>query len=127
MAEWVSVPDAAAVCQYNQCTLYEMIKRGDIPADQWRIWHGRKQVHVDAVAVIQSRAKQTHNDCDTEPIDAVHVADPLGMYMGFSLAPDAARRLLAIRRNKRAYGDTWACNRQLVNALMTVREYIGDG
>ena len=127
MAEWLSVPDAAAACQYNQCTLYEMIKRGDIPDDQWRIWHGRKQVHVDAVAVIQSRGKQTHNDCDSEPIDAVHVADPLGLYIGFDLAPDAARRLLAIRRNKRVYGDTWACNRQLVNALMTVREYIGDG
>ena len=59
--------------------------------------------------------------------DAVHITDPLGLYPGFDLAPDAARRLLAIRRNKQIYGDTWACNRQLVNALMTVREYIGDG
>ena len=127
MAEWVSVPDAAAISQYHESSIYGMIKRGEIPADQWRIWRGRKQTHVNAVADLQSREKKSYNDCDTEPIDAVHVADPLSMYIGFDLAPDAARRLIAIRRNKRVYGDTWACNRQLVNALQTVREYIGDG
>ena len=127
MAEWLSVPDAAAISQYHESTIYGMIKRGEIPADQWRIWHGKKQVHADAVATIQSRVKKSYNDGDSEPVDAVHIQDPLGLYSGFDLAPDAARRLLAIRRNKRVYGDTWACNRQLVNALMTVREYIGDG
>ena len=127
MAEWISVPDAAAVCQYHESTLYNMIKRGEIPAEQWRIKHGKKQLHTDAVAELQSRVKLTYNDGDCEPADAVHVADPLGLYAGFDLAPDAARRLIAIRRNKRIYGDTWACNRQLVNALTTVRECIGDG
>ena len=130
MAEWVNLYNASKISGFSAGWIAKLIRRGSVSADNARRNGNQWQITTDAAKRLQ-QLKEDNTDWTNkeipEPLDAVHVADPLGLYIGFDLAPDAARRLIAIRRNKRIYGDTWACNRQLVNALQTVREYIGDG
>ena len=130
MAEWLSLYNASKISGFSAGWIGKLIRRGAIPADQTRRDGNQWQITSEAAERLwQAKAANNNwtNKESAQPIDAVHITDPMGVYPGFDLAPDAARRLLAIRRNKRVYGDTWACNRQLVNALMTVGEYIGDG
>ena len=130
MAEWISLYSASKISGFSTGYIAKLIRRGSVPADNARRSGNRWEITTsEAERLRQTKRSNSDWTCNElpEPADAVYVADPLGLYLGFSLAPDAARRLLAIRRNKRIYGDTWARNRQLVNALMSVREYIGDG
>ena len=130
MAEWINLYNASKISGFSTGWICKVVRRGSVPADQTRRNGNQWEITTDAAERLrqlkESNADWTNKEIP-EPSDAVHLQDPLGLYIGFDLAPDAARRLLAIRRNKRVYGDTWACNRQLVNALQTVREYIGDG
>ena len=130
MTEWVNLYNASKISGFSTGWIGKLIRRGSVPADQTRR-NGNQWEITTSEAERLRQLKEDNTDWTNkeipEPTGAVHVADPLGVYPGFALPPDVARRLLAIRRNKRVYGDTWACNRQLVNALMTVREYVGDG
>ena len=130
MAEWVNLYNASKISGFSAGWIARLIRRGVIPADQTRRDGNQWQITSEAAERLwQAKAANNNwtNKEPAQPIDAVHITDPLGVYPGFDLAPGAAQRLMAIRRNKRIYGDTWSCNRQLVNALMTVGEYIGDG
>ena len=130
MADWVNLYNASKISGFSAGYIAKLIRRGSIPADQTRRNGNQWQITGEALEQLrQAKAANSNWTCKEpeQPVDAVHITDPLGLYPGFDLAPDAARRLIAIRRNKRIYGDTWACNRQLVNALTTVRECIGDG
>ena len=130
MAEWLNLYNASKISGFSAGWIGKLIRRGVIPADQTRRDGNLWQITDEAAERLwQAKAANSNwtNKEPDQPMDAVHVTDPMGVYPGFDLAPDAARRLIAIRRNKRIYGDTWACNRQLVNALTTVRECIGDG
>ena len=130
MTEWINLYNASKTSGFSAGWIAKLIRRGSVPADKARR-NGNQWEITTSEAERLRQLKESNPDwtCNElpQPTDAVHVADPLGLYPGFDLAPDAAQRLLAIRRNKRVYGDTWACNRQLVNALATVRGYIGDG
>ena len=130
MAEWVSLYNASKISGFSAGWIGKLIRRGVIPADQTRRNGNLWQITREAAERLwQAKAANNNwtNKEPEQPADAVHVTDPLGVDPGFDLAPDAARRLMAIRRNKRIYGDTWSCNRQLVNALTTVRDIVGDG
>ena len=126
----MSLYNASKISGFSAGWIGKLIRHGAIPADQTRRDGNQWQITSEAAERLwQAKAANSNwtNKEPDQPMDAVHVTDPMGVYPGFDLAPDAARRLIAIRRNKRIYGDTWACNRQLVNALTTVRECIGDG
>ena len=130
MAEWVSLYNASKISGFSAGWIGKLIRRGVIPADQTRRNGNQWEITGEALEQLRQAKAANNNWTNKEPEqsdDAVHITDHMGVYPGFDLAPDAARRLIAIRRNKRIYGDTWSCNRQLVNALMTVRDIVGDG
>ena len=109
MAEWINLYNASKISGFSAGWIAKLIRRGSVPAEQTRrdghLWY----VTTDAAEQLR-QLKESNPDwtCDElpEPVDAVHVADPLGLYPGFDLAPDAAARLLEIRANFRRYGYT---------------------
>ena len=129
MAEWITTQEASRISGYGESWINRLIRRGSIPDGQYRRSGFRWQVTIETAERLRQAKIDNSNWTYKEPeqpVDAVHITDPLGVYPGFDLAPDAAQRLMAIRRNKRIYGDTWACNRNVVNALNSIRSYAGD-
>ena len=126
MAEWLKTAEIARRAGYSVSGVQAMIRNGLIP-QEYIARNGKGYVLDSSVVPWLIEHKQEWHAAIKQPVGVIHVPDPLGIQAGLWLTPDEAQRLLAIRRNKRIYGDTWACNRQLVNALMTAREYIGDG
>lgn len=126
MTEWLKMAAIARRAGYSVAGVQTMMHNGAIPRE-YIARNGKGYMLDSSVVPWLIEHKQEWHSAIKQPDDSIHIPDPLGIQAGLWLAPDAARRLLAIRRNKRVYGDNWACNRQLVNALMTVREFIGDG
>ena len=130
MAEWLNTSQMARATGYSASHIASLASGGFFAPEHVRITHGKYrgyyQISADVIQMLIEHKQEWHAEIK-QPDGVIHVPDPLDIQEGLWLTPDEARRLIAIRRNKRIYGDTWACNRQLINALMTVREYIGDG
>ena len=126
MAEWLNTAVIARRAGYSAAGVQAMIRNGVIPRE-YIARNGKWYILSSSVVPWLIEHKQEWHAAIKQPEGVIHVPDPLGIQEWLWITPDEAQRLLAIRRNKRIYGDTWACNRQLVNALMAVREYIGDG
>lgn len=122
MAEWVSLYNASKISGFSTGWIAKLIRRGSVPVEQTRRNGNQWEITTSEVERLR-QLKESNPDwtCNElpEPVDAVHVADPLGLYPGFTLPPDAAQRLLEIRANFRRYGYTHE------RYIMAMR--IGDG
>ena len=109
MAEWINLYNASKISGFSAGWIAKLIRRGSVPADHARRNGNRWEITTGEAERLrllkESNSDWTCNELP-EPTDAVHVADPLGLYPGFDLAQDAAARLLEIRANFRRYGYT---------------------
>ena len=109
MAEWINLYNASRISGFSAGWICKLIKRGSVPADQVRRSGNQWQITTNAAKRLQQlkegNADWTNKEIP-EPPDAVHAPDPLGLYPGFMLPPDAARRLATIRILHRLYPTT---------------------